>query len=133
MLFSQLNRQISRYKIRSGDSCVLIKSEVLDEILAIALNSVKVDEQWYLERYQDVKAAIAAGSVKTAKQHFVKYGYFEGRLPRPIEVDEVFYLREYPDVRAAIESGEIPDATTHFHTAGAREGRIPYHGFSLFD
>lgn len=96
------------------------------------LEFVSVDEDWYLNRHQDVITAIKNGQIKSAKDHFIKFGYFEGKLPYPIQVDEQFYLERYPDVKAAVSSGIIPDAQTHFLMAGAEEGRAPYEGFSLF-
>ncbi|QRE77261.1 hypothetical protein [Methylobacterium aquaticum] len=109
-----------------------LSKDMLHDILRGALASIEVDEDWYLERHQDVKLSIEAGSIASAKEHFVKYGYFEGKLPYKIPVDEQYYLRENPDVKSAIKSGSINSAAEHFYSAGAYEGRLPSKNFSLF-
>src|SRR4051812_8296500 len=75
--------------------------EFLD-ILKILLRSVAVDEAWYLSQYPDIAEAVAGGELKSARQHFIDTGYFEGRLPGPLKVDEAWYLSEYPDVAEGI-------------------------------
>lgn len=49
--------------------------------MQLLLCAVTVDEQWYCETYPDVAAAIAEGSVDSAREHFIEFGYFEGRRP----------------------------------------------------
>ena len=87
---------------------------------------MEVEEQWYLQQYPDVAAAIAKGLIKSAKTHFVTDGYFEGRLPCPIKVDEKWYLQQYPDVAESVHSGEIDSGQKHFTQDGYREGRLPF-------
>ncbi|ACL57703.1 hypothetical protein [Methylobacterium nodulans] len=43
--------------------------------------NVLFDEQWYLERNEDVRAAKASGQVYSGFVHFVLYGLHEGRSP----------------------------------------------------
>jgi hypothetical protein len=90
------------------------------------LSHVSVDEAWYKTIYQDVEQAIQSGAVKSAKDHFVSNGYFEGRLPSKIVVDEAFYVSRYPDVAEGIDDGEINSAQEHFETHGFSEGRLPF-------
>ncbi len=96
--------------------------EFLD-IMRILLRGVHVDETWYISEYPDIAEAIAAGEVKSGRQHFIDSGYFEGRLPAPLEIDEAWYLAEYPDVAEGIERGEIQSALQHFIEHGHEEGR----------
>jgi hypothetical protein len=98
--------------------------EFLD-IIRLVLRSVTVDEAWYLTEYPDIAEAVAGGEVKSARHHFIDSGYFEGRLPCPLEVDEAWYLAEYPDVAEGIERGEIQSARQHFLEHGYEEGRLP--------
>jgi hypothetical protein len=84
-----------------------------------------VDEEWYLARYPDVKAAIQAGKYKLGYQHFMQSGYREGRVPRDFRVDEAWYLATYPDVAEAIRSGHVKSAYDHFMQNGYGEGRKP--------
>ena len=95
------------------------------------IDQIRLDEQWYLSKYPDVTQAIAKKIVKTAKDHFVRFGYFEHRLPYHIEVEEEWYLEQYPDVRQAIEQREFKSGQQHFEANGFREGRIPHPNFKL--
>lgn len=99
-----------------------------DEFTAVIrklLGAITVDENWYRATYRDVAEGIKSGVHPSAGQHFVEHGYFEGRLPYPIEVDETWYLNTYPDVADGIRNGEHLSATEHFITNGYREGRQP--------
>lgn len=106
---------------------------LFDLLLQNAISNIDVDERWYLETYADVRESVEKRLVKSGKDHFVKYGYIEHRLPRPIEVDETFYLETNPDVAAAIKKGVFKDARTHFETSGVKEGRDPHRDFSFFE
>jgi hypothetical protein len=90
------------------------------------LVSVPVDEKWYIATYPDVEQGIQTGAVKSAKDHFVSNGYFEGRLPAKVLVDEPFYTSLYPDVADGIDEGEIESAQEHFESHGFAEGRLPF-------
>lgn len=73
------------------------------------------DEEYYISRYKDVKAAGV-----DAFSHFMKSGWREGRSPsRSFNV--AFYLKEYPDVRAA-----NINPLTHYITYGRAEGRLTH-------
>ncbi len=95
-------------------------------VIRTLLAGIEVDEDWYLEQNPDIADAIKAGIVRSAKQHFVYDGYFEGRRPFPIRVDEAFYLAQYPEVAEAIREGRLESAQQHFDENGYREGRLPY-------
>jgi hypothetical protein len=79
--------------------------ENLIRMIKLLLSAIEVDEAWYIKQYPDVSEAIAQGKIKSASQHFVDNGYFEGRLPFPIEVDETWYQKEYPDVAESVRKG----------------------------
>jgi len=93
--------------------------------LRLVLNAITVDERWYLEQNPDIARAIEAGTIKSAKEHFVQHGYLEGRLPRLVTVDEQWYLANNPDVAEKIRAGQLDSAQQHFHSDGYREGRLP--------
>jgi hypothetical protein len=86
---------------------------------------IVVDEKWYLSQYPDVIPDIRPGLFKSARDHFVKYGYREGRVPSRPVVDETWYLATYPDVAEAIRSGRVKSAYDHFIKNGYGEGRKP--------
>ena len=44
---------------------------------------VEIDEDWYRMNYPDVDEAIIEATFSSAKDHFLRVGYLEGRLPYP--------------------------------------------------
>ena len=107
------------------DQSVLVSCEGLKSCIRLLLRGVEVDEEWYRTEYADVSDAISKGVFRSAKQHFVESGYFEGRRPGRVAVDENWYSRAYPDVSESVEFGEIGSCQEHFDRYGEREGRFP--------
>ena len=89
------------------------------------LNISLVDEEWYLEHYPDVAAAVSARQFRSGEHHYVTWGIMEGRLPRKPAVDEAWYLGSYPDVAAAVNRGQYASGHDHYVQDGWREGRRP--------
>lgn len=100
-------------------------------LLAPTLARIPVDERWYLETYADVSAALQEGRVASARDHYIRFGYFEHRMPRPLTVDEGWYLDQNPDVRKAVDTGAFRSGQRHFQLQGFQEGRRPRPGFML--
>ena len=123
--FELIRRSIEISTVR-GELRVNMAYEDFVKILRTMIAGIEVDEAWYLQTYEDIAAAIKAGAVRSAKQHFVDDGYFEGRRPFPMQVDERWYLIENPDVADHIRRGEITSAQEHFEQDGYREGRLPF-------
>jgi len=94
------------------------------EIVSTLLRGVAVDEAWYLSQYSHLAEVVKTGEVKSARNHFIHSGYFEGRLPCAPEMDEAWYLSENPDVAEGIERGEIQSALRHYFEHGYGEGRL---------
>lgn len=109
----------------NGATEVTIPRKLFDFLLQVALTTSDFDPDEYLAANPDVRDTIAAGSELNAKQHFVGYGYFEGRKGGLPKVDEPWYLRTYRDVAEAVASGKIASAAQHFEIIGAGEGRAP--------
>jgi hypothetical protein len=95
-------------------------------LLRTLLQSVEVDEEWYLNQYPGVADGIRDGIVKSAKDHFLHNGYFEGRLPYAIKIDEAWYLEQNPGIAEVIRTGKLKSAQQHFDENGYREGRLPF-------
>jgi hypothetical protein len=116
----------------SGDGhyVELLETKFL-ELLRYLLVQVEVDEDWYLASYADVREAVEAGQLASARSHYVIAGYFENRLPRQFRVDEDWYLASYPDVAEAIRSGAFTSVAEHFERDGFREGRLAHPQWSL--
>ncbi len=108
-----------------------VEQYFFQDCMADLLSKVKVDEAWYLSAYPDVGRALADGVVPDCKTHFIRFGYYEHRMPYRIEVDEKWYLKVYPDIEKAVERRSFASGQAHFDQFGYREGRLPYANFSL--
>lgn len=108
-----------------------IEKHLFYDVMALFLKGVYVDEAWYLERHPDLKDAIAKGAFRGARDHYVRFGYYEHRMPYPIAVDEGWYLNAYPDIAEAIRKNVLESPQVHFETVGYREGRHPFANFAL--
>jgi hypothetical protein len=109
-----------------GKTRVDMTYEELQEMIRILLNVIEVDETYYLARNPDVADGIRRGSIRSAQEHFVDHGYFEGRQPYRIEVDEKWYLETHADIVETLRSGEYASGQDHFDGPGYPEGRAPY-------
>ncbi len=103
----------------------------LAECLKEYIAKIYVDEVWYLSKYPDVAVAVATDSSINARTHFIKWGYFENRMPYAIKIDEEWYRTNYRDVEQAVAERRYPSAQDHFEHVGYLEGRLPFPGFSL--
>ena len=112
-----------------GTSMVSVDAEGLRWLISTLVDKQCIDESWYQENNPDVAGAIMAKDIASCRDHFIRTGYFEGRLPAPLAYDEAWYLGRYPDVATAVRNGDIPDGKTHYLQSGWREGRagIPEH------
>ncbi len=110
----------------NGQTMVHMSHDELVEMLRSIIINMDMDETWYMQRYPDVAEAVRAGTFKSAKDHFVNNGYFEGRMPFPIQVDERYYLSRYPELAESIRREVIASGQQHFDENGYLEGRRPY-------
>jgi hypothetical protein len=123
--YSQLLKKAVAGRTAAGDGEVVLSIGLFQFLLQAALGTADFDEEQYLAANPDVRSKLAKSREFTPAQHFVGYGYFEGRrggLPR---VDEQWYLQTYPDVAQAVNKGQIASASEHFEIIGAGEGRAP--------
>ncbi len=109
-----------------GKTRVDMTYEDVQKMIQALLFAIVVDEEFYLTRNPDVAEGIRLGTIRSAQEHFVDHGYFEGRLPYHIEVDEAWYLETNQDVARTLESGEYGSGQAHFDGPGYPEGREPY-------
>lgn len=123
--FDFIRRSVEISTIR-GELRVNVSYEDFIRLLKKMIVGTEVDEAWYLRTYEDIAEAVREGSIKSAQHHFVEDGYFEGRLPFPIQVDDRWYTTQYPDVGDSVRRGLLPSAQAHFEEDGYREGRLPF-------
>ena len=110
----------------NGQTMVHMSHDLLVEMLRSIIVNIDIDEAWYLQRYPDVASAVKAGTFKSAKDHFVNNGYFEGRMPFQIKVDESYYLNRNPEVAEFVKREQLANGQQHFDENGYLEGRKPY-------
>ncbi|OYV36924.1 MAG: hypothetical protein B7Z80_14225, partial [Rhodospirillales bacterium 20-64-7] len=113
---------------RGVDVLVATPGRLLDHLGAghVRLDAVEVDESYYLDSNPDVAEGIRLGNIRSAQEHFVDHGYFEGRLPYRIMVNEEWYLAAHQDVAQNVQFGEYKSGQDHFDGPGYSEGRAPY-------
>jgi hypothetical protein len=117
--------------LSKGSDYVALDWHFFTRSLMPLIGRIRLDADWYLATYPDVKEAIANNVVADAADHYLRYGYFEHRIPYRIKVEEKWYLEQYPDVKEAIASRTFWSGQEHFELNGYREGRIPYPNFEL--
>jgi hypothetical protein len=109
-----------------GKTRVDMTYEDLQKMIRTLLAAIEVDEAFYLERNPDVAHGIRAGQIRSAREHFVDHGYFEGRLPYRIEVNEGWYREYHSDLAETLRNGEYGSGQQHFDGPGYSEGREPF-------
>jgi hypothetical protein len=123
--FDLIRRSVEISTVK-GELRVNVSYEEFIRILKMMIRGVEVNGEWYMKTYEDISQAIQDGVIKSAQQHFVDDGYFEGRLPFPIRVDEKWYLQQNQDVAESVRRGAVASAQAHFDEDGYREGRLPF-------
>ncbi|WP_158322720.1 hypothetical protein [Acidisphaera rubrifaciens] len=123
--FDLVRRSLDIHAVR-GELTASLPYDDFVKLVKQLIGGIHVDEAWYLSRYPDVADGIARGIVRSAREHFVQDGYFEGRLPFELRVDEGWYLSRYPDVAEGVERGEFESGRDHFNKLGYMEGREPF-------
>lgn len=109
-----------------GKTRVDMTYEDMQRMLRALLYAIPVDEAYYLERNQDVAEGIRTGNIRSAQEHFVDHGYFEGRAPYHIAVDEEWYMEHHADIAETVRQGVFGSGQDHFDGPGYPEGREPY-------
>jgi hypothetical protein len=108
-----------------------VEMHFLAQALKKEVEKIYVDENWYLDKYLDIGAAVKAGKVKSACEHYQLFGFYEHRMPYEILVDEAWYLEQYVDIKRAVDAQTYSSGQHHFEELGYKEGRIPFAHFSL--
>jgi hypothetical protein len=123
--FERLKGHLRLTQTRGGVIRMNATYEDIMRAVQLLLSGIEVDEVWYLRHNDDVALGIREGKIKSAKEHFVDHGYFEGRAPFQITVDEAWYLEENEDVAEQVRLGTFTSGQEHFDQSGYHEGRLP--------
>ena len=124
--------KVKIYETLDGDNFEIDRQGLIN-ILSIALSNTNFDNDFYIKTNEDVREGIKRGDISSAFDHFVEFGFLEGRRGWRLIVDERFYLSENDDVRQSIKNGQFKNGQEHFDAVGEAEGRLPYRGFSFFN
>jgi hypothetical protein len=122
--FTRLKSHFTAVPTRSALKVSFNRADLASMIRA-AVTCVPVDEAFYLAAYKDVAAAIELGRYRSAREHYVKSGYLENRIPYEFDLDADWYVNVYKDIAAAAAANPSFDARQHFHFKGYKEGRWP--------
>lgn len=123
--FERIKSQFRVSRPRNDTARANAANDDLVRLVQALLIGIEVDEAWYLEQHADVADGIRAGYIRSAKQHFLDHGYYEGRTPFRMPVDEIWYLATNADVADQVRMGTFESGQAHFDGPGYREGRLP--------
>lgn len=125
MAVDMLEKLLEHWGCRSSATsrgAVLVPRQVMEQLAALALGRLVLDERRYLQLNPDVYAAVKAGHVQNALQHAVWDGVREGRPLPDAVVNGGVYGDLNPDLRA--QGIESPEAlASHWLAVGWIEGR----------
>jgi GT2 family glycosyltransferase len=93
-------------------------------------SSIYFDPVWYLQTYEAVAKAVAAGEFLSALHHYLANDTPMQFDPLP-EFSEKFYLKLYPDILKAADAGNIRNGYHHFLANGVFERRVPSEAVDL--
>ncbi len=113
----KLTRRVGANQIDDHDTRLVVQ-----DLFAIALKE-RFSEEWYLETYPDVRAAVDADEVRSGLRHFVESGVHEGRMPFPVQINERHYASTHLDVSRSVVGKTYNSCSDHFHKIGFWEGR----------
>jgi hypothetical protein len=119
----------SREELKGANE-IRIPLSLFKFLLRSAVAHSEVNLTGYLNANRDIREAAKAGRVPDPKQHYVDFGFFEGRRGATPAVDETWYRRTYSDISSAIRTGAISSGTEHFDAIGAQEFRSPSAAYS---
>lgn len=82
------------------------------------------DEQWYLDKYPDVAAAVKEGSLDSGRTHYEHSGRSEGRIAFNFNPD--WYRQSYPLANEEIGRGVASSLLEHYLLVGRPRGYLPH-------
>jgi hypothetical protein len=110
---------------------VPVPAPLLQFLLQLVVANGEFNKAGYLAANEDIAQAEKTGGMPNPRLHYIKFGYFEGRVGATPPVNEVWYKTTYPDIDEAIRGGALASASEHFLVQGAAEGRAPSEKFYL--
>lgn len=125
--FSKLKSSLALEGWDEGEDRVSMSREGFKSLIESLLRTVEFDEDWYLENYPDVRQGLEKGVIESLHRHYLRLGYYEGRLPGLKALD----LKEYEELNPDIlrNAGDLDESQkremlrNHFIEYGYKEGR----------
>jgi hypothetical protein len=109
----------------SGAKTLMVSKDVFDLMIMTILRCIDFDEEQYLSLNPDVRQAVQEGLFLNGRDHFARYGYFEGRMGGVPVIDPEWYALANADVADALKVGEVDSAQQHYFKWGIEEWRAP--------
>ena len=75
--------EVLGFELVGASDPVSVDPRALLEVIGRFIRQIDVDEDGYRREYPDVAQAIERGEILSARDHFLEFGYFEGRNPTP--------------------------------------------------
>ena len=107
-----------------GEEKMSIPTDFLRFLLQRLVETSDFDTTVYLGANPDIADAIRRRRIADAKQHYISYGYLEGRRGAT-KVDESWYLQANPDVADAVRKRMQKSGQDHYNEGGSIEFRTP--------
>ena len=102
---------------------VTVKTENLKAVISEMLRQFGINERLYVAMYPDVQEWVEQNKPFTPTDHFVEFGFFEGREVVEKAFSETEYLKKNPDVEKAFLDGVYQTPVEHYILFGRKEGR----------
>lgn len=108
----------------SNIELLVFANRVLLADTPVSVGADAFDESWYVNQNPDVAAALAAGQITSAQQHYAQWGAAEARNPNAL-FNEAWYLSHNDDVAQAKNDGLLVSGYQHYVQQGWTEYRNP--------
>ena len=110
----------------STSDYIAVDQYFFNECLRPFIHRIQFDEQCTCKSIRREAGHHAEGSER-CEGAFLRFGYFEHRLPYRIEVQEDWYLEQYPDIKKAIKQREFKSARNISRSAGFVKAEFRIH------
>lgn len=110
-------------KNKVGASGFTLSSDDFYKLVGALSNLQELDEEFYVATHKDIAKAIQSGAYKSARDHFDKGGFLEGRVGTLEGFDPEAYYDLNKDLHKAYSRSDSKALTEHYIKFGFAEGR----------
>lgn len=108
-----------------GHSTITMSREGLHKLFQELIARFDFDEEFYLSKNPDVAEGVKSGKIESGYEHYIHFGYFEGRLPHMNGFEPIEYVQKVPELGYLRESDQeelAAVAESHFISKGYADG-----------